>query len=196
MATVVNIGLNEEEAPIFVVGKILTLQFHVTTGDRIVIQDDMLLGATSVTLSRPLETALSSGDRIRFGKLVIVLSSAAAIGARTLTITAATGGLFRQSHGKKVQDISGWALQWILGSDTNAYITKTTISGVAVTDGANGVATVDIVRADTYDDTPAVNTDPVLVPPGNYRHALARTDLGSEALLAEGDVQVFETISV
>ena len=85
-----------------------------------------------------------------------------------------------QEDGVTVQDITGWALEWVLrveDDDTGAaVISKTTSSGIALTTPTSGVATVTIADTDTADLTV-----------GTYRHALKRTDDGAETILAWGD---------
>lgn len=179
-----------------VVGKILTIIFYVTTGLPIVVQNDAALGATSLVLARGIETALQAADRVRFGNLVVTLTADATIGAKLLTVAALSGALARQSNGKKVQDISGWDIDWTMGTDELVYLHKTTNDDVHITDGSNGVVAVEINRADTYNDAAPPGTEQVMVPAGTYRHALSRYDPGSEALLATGDVELFKTVSV
>jgi hypothetical protein len=78
------------------------------------------------------------------------------------------------------QDITGWALRWdVRRSDSEAdppVLTKATGSGISITSGINGQGTVTI--ADT--DTDALS-------PRTYRHALKRTDDGSETVLLFGN---------
>lgn len=85
-----------------------------------------------------------------------------------------------QSDESTAQDISGWSLSWLLKKrasdlDANALITKTGGSGITITDGANGLCTVDI----DDDDTDGMS-------PGVYVHELKRTDAGLETVLCSG----------
>jgi hypothetical protein len=73
--------------------------------------------------------------------------------------------------------ISGWALAFYLKkayTDAVALVTKTSGSGITVTDAVNGVFTVTLATADT-DQTP-----------GNYVYDVWRTDSGQETALAHG----------
>lgn len=85
-----------------------------------------------------------------------------------------------------IQDVSGWAISWVLRKmgDSNAVvITKTT-----------GESTVTITGS--YNATPATNTQRVNVlitdddtdnlQPGTYEHALKRTTAGNETILSYG----------
>ena len=79
------------------------------------------------------------------------------------------------------QAITGWALKWDLrryDSEADpAILTKTTGAGsIVITDGPNGQGTITI--ADTDTDS---------LPSRVYRHALKRTDDGSETVLLFGN---------
>jgi len=85
-----------------------------------------------------------------------------------------------QSDKKTPQDITSWALSWMLKSqlsdvDGSALLTKTTVSGIALTTPGSGICTITV--ADT--DTDALT-------PGRLYHELKRTDAGSETVLAHG----------
>jgi hypothetical protein len=85
-----------------------------------------------------------------------------------------------QADGTTAQDITGYALAWMLkkkatDSDATAKITKTTVSGIALTTPLSGICTVTL----TDTDTATLNA-------GVYRHELKRTDDGSETVLSFG----------
>jgi hypothetical protein len=83
-----------------------------------------------------------------------------------------------QSNGTTAQDITGWALEWVLKTSydaTTTVLSKTTVSGIALTTPLSGICTVSI--ADT--DTDALQ-------PKTYVHVLKRTDDGSESILTYG----------
>ena len=75
-------------------------------------------------------------------------------------------------------NITDYALEWVLretpGSAT-ATITKTTDSGITITDGPAGKCEVAIADTDTID-----------LSPGRYFHTLRRTDDGLETVLSFG----------
>lgn len=86
------------------------------------------------------------------------------------------------------QNISGWSLSWMLkklktDEDSAALITKTTLSGIVLTDAVNGVCTV------TVDD---VDTDALVA--GLYHHELKRTDAGFEAVLTFGTANLQRSV--
>lgn len=87
------------------------------------------------------------------------------------------------------QNITGWALSWMvkrtaLDADEAAVVTKATGgSGIVITNGATGEATITL--ADT--DTDAVSSGP-------YVHELKRTDPGEEAVLLEGTFYFRQTV--
>lgn len=85
-----------------------------------------------------------------------------------------------QSDGRTPQDITGWALSWMLKTsldvvDGSASLTKTTSAGITLTTPTSGICTV--VIADTDTDS---------LSPGTYVHELKRTDAGSEVVLCQG----------
>ena len=92
----------------------------------------------------------------------------------------------KQTDGTTAQTMTGWALTWELldRSGGEVLLTKTTGAGeIAI---GNGDGTDDRASV-TIDD---VDTEEASLPdgPGNYYHALRRTDAGSEALLSYGGV--------
>lgn len=80
-------------------------------------------------------------------------------------------------------DITGWALKWVLALNNDrrsVLVTKTTGSGISITNGAGGVCQVTV--ADTDTDNLEGSEDP------KYFHELSRTDAGNEDVLAYGPV--------
>jgi hypothetical protein len=77
------------------------------------------------------------------------------------------------------QDLSGWAIEWVLRREPggSALVTKEVGSGITVSTPASGVLQVAVADVDT---------DPL--PAGRYWHALRRADSGTEAVLAYGQV--------
>ena len=85
-----------------------------------------------------------------------------------------------QSNGTTAQDVTGWAISFMLkkratDADVAAKVTKTTVSGIALTTPASGLITVSI--ADTDTDGLAA---------GSYRYEIKRTDAGFETVLTSG----------
>lgn len=81
------------------------------------------------------------------------------------------------------QDLTGFALRWDLRRTDNAadpvILTKATGSGITIDAGTGGTGTVSI--ADTDTDSLASRV---------YRHALKRTDDGSELVLLWGNAVI------
>ena len=87
----------------------------------------------------------------------------------------------KQADGTTVQDITGWALEYVLclKGESTALITKATGgAGLAITDAPNGVCQVTIDAADTL---PLEGGDVPL-----YDYEITRTDAGSKGLLTFG----------
>lgn len=76
-------------------------------------------------------------------------------------------------------DITGWHFLFHLAlrKGGDELITKTSGSGISITDATNGVLAVAISRTDTTD-----------LDPGVYYYEIARTDSGGEAVLTYGTV--------
>jgi hypothetical protein len=77
-------------------------------------------------------------------------------------------------------DITSYGLEWVMrerAASATADITKTTSSGITLTDPTNGVCRVAIA-----------DTDTLALLPGTYFHTLRRTDDDSETVLSFGDV--------
>lgn len=94
------------------------------------------------------------------------------------------------STGAAIQDVSGWAIQWVMRKvfDGNAIvISKTTGAGtITITGSYNSdpdVNTQRVAVAITDDDTDNLQ-------PGQYEHALKRTTSGSETVLSYGQVHL------
>ena len=88
-----------------------------------------------------------------------------------------------QQDKRTVQDISNWALSWMLKAsldddDEDALLVKTSSSGgIALTTPTSGVSTITIDATDTEDLTP-----------GTYYHAVKRTDGGNKTVLSHGRI--------
>ena len=87
-----------------------------------------------------------------------------------------------QNDETTVQDITGFALSWLLKrdpDDAGALITKTTGSGINLTTPASGICTVTVLDTDT-DGLDA----------GDYWHELKRTDANSETILSQRRIRL------
>lgn len=180
------------EAPIskalnLFVGEDKTLTFYVMTGNDVTTTAAAAKSATAITVAA-LTEALSSGDKVRFGAggvgssagVVATLSAAAAIGDTSLAVTALPGAIAGSVVGRKVQDITGYTLEWVLRAGptaVSALLTKTP----TITDAANGVCQVALAADDTADSSGVI-----LIQPGDYFHTLRKTNTGDESVLAFG----------
>lgn len=87
-----------------------------------------------------------------------------------------------QSDGTTPQNITGWALSWMVKSvasdpDVDALITKTTAAGgIVLTTPVSGVCTVTVTDADIA----------ALIAGQGYAHELKRTDSSAETVLSYG----------
>lgn len=81
------------------------------------------------------------------------------------------------------EDISTWALKWVLAKNsdrTQVLFSKTTVSGISITNGPDGVCQVTVTDDDTQGLKGSENPD--------YFHELSRTDSGNQDVLAYGTV--------
>lgn len=94
----------------------------------------------------------------------------------------------KQADETTAQAITGWALSWMLkrrkvDADASALIAKTLAGGgISITDGTNGLCTVDIADDDT-----------VSLRGGAYYHELKRTDAGLETVLCSGSAILLDS---
>lgn len=89
-----------------------------------------------------------------------------------------------------IQDVSGWAMTWVLrriGESNAIVITKTTGgSTITITGVFNAVPTTNTQRTNVL----ILDTDTDNLQPGTYEHALKRTTSGSETILSYGTVEL------
>ena len=175
------------------IGEDKLFEYYITTSPRVRASKTALKDATAISVA-PLPEALANGDKVRFAPageagVVATISAAASAGATSLAVNALSGTVHSGTHGGKVLDITGWALEWVLRSSpggTTALITKTTAAGggISITDGASGVCRVTIADTDTLN---AAGDPPVELNPGRYYKTLRRTDDGTEVVLSFGE---------
>ena len=171
-------------------GEDKVIDYYITTSPRVEASATAAQGATVIAIE-PLSEALADGDKVRFTAagetgIVATLTAAAAVGATSLTVSALGGTIHVGTVGGKVQDITGWALEWVLRdgpAGATALITKTRTetaeAGISITDGANGICRVTIADTDTLTLAPGRSR--------RYYYTLRRTDEGSEQVLSFGD---------
>lgn len=175
--------------PILYVGKAVTIRYYVTTGRAVKVRTVAENGASTIEVE-DLDEAISSGEKVRFGAVVATLTADAVQGARSLAVSAIVGRLPRGSVGYKVVNVTGWTVEWVARDSANAAILSRTV-GSGITLGADGLIEVAFTRALTLT---APST--VLIEPGVYPYALARTTAGSETPLAEGDIEIAQVASL
>lgn len=94
-----------------------------------------------------------------------------------------------QGRSSTVQDITGWALSWMVkarktDADSAALVTKTTADDIALTTPASGLCTVTVTDSDIANLTGDVT----------YWHELKRTDAGNETVLAQGTFTLSQAV--
>jgi hypothetical protein len=90
--------------------------------------------------------------------------------------------IYQPEPSTQVQNISGWALEWKVRkgpSDSGELLSKTTLSGITLSDPVNGVCVVHVARADT-----------LTLEAGTLYHTLRRTDSGSSKVLSYGPAEL------
>ena len=153
-----------------------TLQFQVTTGDKIVVSADMAVAATTVSV-KALTEAIANDSNIRFSKNGKVnLDAAGSVGNTTLTLAATTIALFIGDVGYVIQDITGWTFDFVIkryANSPDAILTLTPSIAVA----ADGTVNVALIDTDTTG----------FVADETYFYTLRRSNAGSEDVLAYGE---------
>lgn len=158
------------------------LELRVMASERVQLAAPALAGATSLTIY-PLEDALATGDKLLFDvNTVITLSAPATPGTTTLAVSAIPGPLRQGAVGQKMQDLTGYSIEFeALHSrgDTTAVITKSGASVTILPQGGDdrGKVQIDGVAADTAN-----------LEPKTYFAAVWRRNAGSARPLAEGDL--------
>jgi hypothetical protein len=114
---------------------------------------------------------------------------------KNLVFTIYTTGTTRaqiDAGGATPQNVTGWTLSYLLkrsigDADSDALISKTTSSGIALTTPASGIITV------TIDDT---DTDTLLDTEADaiFWQELKRTNAGLEAVLSQGQVRLRRSV--
>jgi len=163
------------------IGEDRTFTFRAVSFEQVVLAAALADAGVLITCN-PLEDTLASADRIRFGKnLVATLAEAGALAETALDISAFAGGVAAGVTGYKVQNLTGFTLEWVLRERPGgavALITKLSsdVTQLEITDAANGICVVKLLDTDTE-----------ALAPGTYSYALRRTNAGFETVLAAGD---------
>lgn len=182
--------IGQEPGPGWFIGDDNIFRFHAVTGSLVLIAADAIVGATALTV-RPLDEALTSGqvllfivdepERKRF--VFVTLGANAAAGASSLTVTAITSALAVKQRGRRLQDVTGWTLEWVLRESAGfatAVLTKATPTAISIAaDPTHGQIDLTIVAADT-----------LALAPKRYYHTLRRTGSGTNKVIAEGEAKL------
>lgn len=92
-----------------------------------------------------------------------------------------------QADDTTIQNITGWTLEWEVRqrpASSTPLLTKTTGSGITLTDPTNGVCDVALTATDT-----------TTLGSGEYVHALRRTNSGASTVLTYGDATARDSAS-
>lgn len=167
------------------VGRDAVLEFRVSSGEDVEVAQSFLLAATSITV-KPLLEAIANGAKVRFGNLVVTLSADAAVGATTLAVTATAGGAQSGTKGKKCENITGQAYEFVIRETAagDVILSKSTVSGIVLSAPTEGVYQVTLARADT------ISGSSILIDPAEYYYTTGRTDAGFRIPVAEGIIDL------
>lgn len=85
-----------------------------------------------------------------------------------------------QADGTTAQNVTGWTISFLVkknqtDADLSAKVTKTTVSGIALTTPLSGLVTITVADTDTD-----------AIAPGSYWYEIKRTDAGFETVLTQG----------
>ncbi len=160
------------------IGEDQTFRFTVVEGTVLTVIAAAAVLATSISVEA-LEEAIANGSKVKFsGGSKATLSAAASIGDISLTVSALSKAIAANETGRKTRDITNDSIEWVMrerpGAAT-ADITKTTVSGITITDGIGGDCEVAVA-----------DTDTLTLLPGMYFHTLRKTDDGAELVWSYG----------
>lgn len=182
MSAKADIKIDARGNPILREGQVKILRYGIVTGPDVILTADALPAAVSLAIV-PLESALSSGDKVRFGNLVATLSAPALVGTSILSITSLGGYLYSRQRGRQVFPTTAMVIKWILKSKTSDLDAAALLNITAShNDDANGLLDVTFTASNL---TGLAGLQP-------YVYKLKRTDVGNEIEFAYGDVVVYE----
>lgn len=158
----------------FFIGDDFSMTFFVVTGRPIKVRLEAEDGDTTIDVEA-LKSALTSGDKLRFGEAVITLGANADVGDTQLTVSALSGNVPRGATLYLIVDITDWTATWYMkesAGDSADILSKS----ASISSAANGIFTVAVADTDTDSLTAK-----------RYYHRLKRTNAGSEKTLVYGD---------
>ncbi len=159
-------------------GEDRTFEYRAVTGKAVEATAKAANGATSIAV-KPLQEAIADTTVVRFPYgILATLTAAASVGDESIAVSALGGAIQKAAKGYQVQDITGWAIEWVLreGPAGAEQFTKTVGSGITLTTPTEGVLSVAIADSDT-----------LALDPKTYYYTLRRTDDANEVALAYGD---------
>lgn len=167
------------------VGEDILLSWYVTTGDPIILRDDIEQGNNALSVM-PTTEAILTGSLIRLGDITVEVTDDVAVGSISIPTGTISASIFLNQSavgkaiGRVVQDVTGWTGEFVLRRRPGAAAVLT--KSMAIEDESTGIVSVSIVKADTED-----------IPAGDYWYSLRRTNSGSEVPIAYGNVTLRAT---
>lgn len=155
--------------------------------ETVTLTGDALTGATTLNV-KPLDYALSSGDKLLFDKnTVVTLSAAADAGVVALAVTALGGPLGQGKDGYKIRDLTGFEIAMEILEEKGDATALISINGADVTILTQ--SGVDRGRAQLAFQ--AIDTS-ALVNESRLYGAIWRTNSGSARPIKEVDIRIDE----
>lgn len=149
------------------------VDFFVTTGAPIEVDEAAAVGATSITV-KPLQEPIAAGAHVRWGQLIAVLAANAQVGATTLSVTTLSGSLYQGQIGRKAQDVTGFTFEFTAALPPSSTVLLT--KALEIQDEDNGVARLTLTDEDTG----------TTLSGREYSYRARRTDDGYESTIAYG----------
>lgn len=163
-----------------------TLQFRVLAPEKVTLDAPALASAIALTI-KPLETALSNGDKLLFGKnTVVTLGAAAAAGVTSLTVSAIAGPLQQGDVGQKIRDLTGYTIEMEVLENAGDATPLISLTGADITLHTQTAEERGLV------DVAGVAADTSSLTPGDYAWALWRRNSGTTRPLATGTFKLYE----
>lgn len=176
-------------------GQDFTFELRVFAGngegdkpERVQLNASAAAGATSLVI-KPLEYALSSGDKLLFGKTTIItLTAGAAAGVEALAVSAIPGTLHSGEFGHKVQDLTGYTIEMEVLNERGEATPVISLTGADITIPSQAGDSRGIVNVSFA----AVDTSPAAVLAKHYYGVVWRRNAGAQRRLKELDISIVE----
>lgn len=168
-------------------GQDWTIQYRILAPERVRLAADAAEDATSL-LIQPDHAALASGDKLMYGENVILtLTSACAVGVKTLAVSATPCILPATSWLQKVRDLTGYTLELEVltrRGDATPLISKT---------GANVTILNQTAELRGLVEVAGLAADLAAMQPGLYFVTFWRTNAGTKRPLSGEDFKLVES---